>query len=89
MTTDIDIVGLDKAAKKAVLGECKYRKEPIDRKVYEELLDKDGLISKEYETVQYLLFSKSGFREWVKEHSDKDGMRLIDLKELYEGKGEI
>lgn len=28
----------------------------IDRKIYEELLGKDGLISKKYETVQYLLF---------------------------------
>lgn len=89
VTTDIDIVGLDKIAKKAVLGECKYRKEPIDRKVYEELLEKDGLISKEYETVQYLLFSKSGFTEWVKDHSDKNRMRLIDLKELYEGRKEV
>lgn len=89
LTTDIDIVGLDKIAKKAVLGECKYRKEPIDRKVYEELLEKDGLISKEYETVQYLLFSKSGFTEWVKDHSDKNRMRLIDLKELYEGRKEV
>lgn len=89
VTTDIDIVGLDKIAKKAVLGECKYRKEPIDRKVYEELLEKDGLISKEYETVQYLLFSKSGFTEWVKDHSDKNRMQLIDLKELYEGRKEV
>ena len=89
VTTDIDIVGLDKIAKKAVIGECKYRKEPIDRKVYEELLEKDGLISKEYETVQYLLFSKSGFTKWVKDHSDKNRMRLIDLKELYEGRKEV
>lgn len=87
VTTDIDIVGLDKIAKKAVLGECKYRNESIDRSVYEELLGKDGLISKEYESVQYLLFSKSGFTEWVKDHSDKNRVRLIDLKELYEGKG--
>lgn len=89
VTTDIDIVGLDKIAKKAVLGECKYRKEPIDRKVYEELLEKEGLIFKEYETVQYLLFSKSGFTKWVKDHSDKNRMRLIDLKELYEGRKEV
>ena len=54
----------------------------IDRKIYEELLGKDGLISKKYETVQYLLFSKGGFTECVQEHSDKDSVRLIDLKEL-------
>lgn len=53
VTTDIDVVGLDKAAKKAVLGECKYRNELIDKKRYEDLLEKNGLISKEYTVVQF------------------------------------
>ena len=45
-------------------------------------MDKDGLISKEYETIQNLLFSKSGFTKWVKEHSENGRVRLIDLKEF-------
>lgn len=82
-TTDIDVVGLDKAAKKAVLGECKYRNELIDKKIYEELLEKNGLISKEYTVVQYILFSKSGFTEWVVEHCESDCVKMVGLGELF------
>lgn len=82
-TTDIDVVGLDKASKKAILGECKFRNEPIDKKIYEDLIEKNGLIAKDYTVVQYILFSKGGFTEWVVEHSEKDCVKLIDLGEMY------
>ena len=86
-TTDIDVVGLDKMSRKAVLGECKFRNEPIDKKIYEELLKKNGLIAKEYTVVQYLLFAKSGFTDWVAEHAEDDLVKLVGLEELY-GDGE-
>ncbi len=82
-TTDIDVVGLDKSSKKAVLGECKYRNAPIDKKVYEDLLEKNGLIAKEYTVVQYILFSKRGFTEWVAEHCERDGVKLVELGDMY------
>lgn len=82
-TTDIDVVGLDKSSKKAVLGECKYRNVPIDKKNYEDLLEKNGLIAKEYTVVQYILFSKSGFTEWVAEHCERDGVKLVELGDMY------
>lgn len=82
-TTDIDVVGLDKSSKKAVLGECKYRNTPIDKKVYEDLLEKNGLIAKEYTVVQYILFSKSGFTEWVTENCEWHGVKLVDLGDMY------
>lgn len=81
---DIDIVGLDKMSGKAILGECKFRNEPIDKKIYEGLLDKNGLISKEYTVVQYILFSKSGFTDWVVEHAKKDSVKIVGLEEMYE-----
>ena len=87
-TTDIDVVGLDKMSRKAVLGECKFRNEPIDKKIYEELLEKNGLIAKEYTVVQYLLFAKGGFTDWVAEHAEDDLVKLVGLEELY-GDGEI
>ena len=82
-TTDIDVVGLDKTSKKAVLGECKYRNIPIDKNVYEDLQEKNGLIAKEYTVVQYILFSKSGFTEWVAEHCERDGVKLVELGDMY------
>lgn len=81
--TDIDVVGLDKMSRKAVLGECKFRNEPIDKKIYEGLLDKNGLISKEYTVVQYMLFSKSGFTDWVVDHAEKDSVKIVGLEEMY------
>lgn len=82
-TADIDVVGLNKVAKKAVLGECKYRNEMIDKKVCEKLLEKNGLISKEYIVVKYIFFSKSGFTEWVVQHIEKDCIRMVGMKELF------
>ena len=81
--TDIDVVGLDRISKKAVLGECKYRNVPIDKNVYEDLQEKNGLITKEYTVVQYILFSKSGFTEWVTEHCERDGVKLVELGDMY------
>nr|WP_300884450.1 ATP-binding protein [uncultured Schaedlerella sp.] len=83
MQTDIDIVGLDKMSKKAVLGECKFKNEPVDKKIYEDLMDRNGLISREYMIVQYLLFSKSGFSEWVRENTDPSLVKKITLQEMY------
>lgn len=82
--TDIDVVGIDDANKKAVLGECKFKNEVIDKEVYEALMDRRGLIDKHYEEVEFLLFSLSGFSKWVKENVQPDRVRLITLEEMYD-----
>ena len=81
--TDIDVVGIDEAGKKAVLGECKFKNEVIDKEVYEALLNRRGLIDKRYEEVEFLLFSLSGFSKWVKENAEPGRIRLVTLEELY------
>ncbi len=80
--TDIDVVGIDDVNKKAVLGECKFKNEVIDKEVYDALLSRRGLIDKRYEEVEFLLFSLSGFSKWVKEH-ESDKVKLVTLEELY------
>lgn len=82
-TTDIDVVGLDKTSRKAVLGECKFKNEVVDKKVYDALLERNGLISNAYTVVQYLLFSKSGFSDWVMEHAASDRVKLVSLEDMY------
>lgn len=42
------------------------------------LLDRTGLIDSKYHTVEYLLFSKSGFSDWVINNS-----ALIILLDLF------
>lgn len=37
--------------------------------------------------VQYLLFVKSGFTDWVTEHAEEDLVKLVGLEEVF-GDGE-
>ncbi len=82
--TDIDVVGIDDVKNEAVLGECKFKNEVIDKEVYEALMDRRGLIDKRYKEVEFMLFSLSGFSKWVIENADSDEVRLVTLEELYD-----
>ena len=83
--TDIDVVGLDMGAKQAVLGECKFKNEEIDKSIYDALVLRKGLIDHSFSEVQFLFFSLSGFSKWMldKEKEDGDRIKLITLKEMY------
>ena len=81
--TDIDVVGLDLINKNAVLGECKFKNELLDKKVFESLKERLGLIDSRYKTVKFLLFSKSGFSDWIIENKDKEDIITIDLNKMY------
>lgn len=81
--TDIDVVGLNTFQKEAVLGECKYKNEILDKKVMMNLIEKKGLLPNEYRIVQFLLFSKSGFSDWVVENAEEYGVRLVGLPGMY------
>ena len=84
MPTDIDVVGIDKTGKKAIIGECKFTNKVIDKDVYESLMNRRGLIDKRYDEVQYLFFSLSGYSEWVKQNADPEKTQLLTLDDLYE-----
>lgn len=81
--TDIDVVGLDKRKKKAVIGECKFRNEQVDKSIFEALEERKELLHENYKTVQYLLFSASGFSRWIKENSKEKQIVYIDINDLY------
>ena len=81
--TDIDVVGVDNAGRKVVIGECKFKNEVIDKEAYEALMERRGLIDKRYEEVEYLFFSLSGYSKWVKENAEKDKVLLLTLSDLY------
>lgn len=81
--TDIDVVGLDDVKRLAVLGECKFKNELLDKKVFEQLRERNGLIDHKYRVVQYLLFSKSGFSDWILEHQMSEAIQTITLEQMY------
>ena len=82
--TDIDVVGIDDAGRKAVIGECKFKNEVIDKQVYEALMHRIGLIDKRYPEVQFLFFSLSGYSQWVIDNADMQNVRLFTLEDLYQ-----
>lgn len=81
--TDIDVVGIDTVSNKAILGECKYKNEILDKSIMEALIERTGLIDSKYRTVEYLLFSKSGFSDWVVDNAKDKDVRPISLEEMY------
>lgn len=81
--TDIDVVGLDESAKRAVIGECKFKNEEMDKSSYTALLERKGLIDAGYSEVQLLLFSLSGFSKWLTEECDDKSVKLISIDEIY------
>jgi uncharacterized protein len=82
-SADIDVVGLSDLDKKAVLGECKFRNEKMDKGVYETLRRRSALIPAKYGIVNYLFFSLSGYTDWWASLTEEN-IRLLTLDSLYE-----
>lgn len=41
------------------------------------------MLPNEYRIVQFLLFSKSGFSDWVVENAEEYGVRLVGIEGMY------
>lgn len=82
-SADVDVVGISAFEKGMVVGECKFKNEKIDKTVYETLVRRSKVIPCKYPIVQYLLFSLSGYTEWVEQNADKQTVVLLTLDDLY------
>lgn len=67
---EIDLVAQD--GHDYLIGECKWRNEKLDLPVLNELKRKADIFSKNRGQTYYILFSKSGFTEAVREAAEKD-----------------
>ena len=81
-SADIDVVAISSVDKTAVIGECKFKNEKVDKNVYETLLRRSSLIQGKYIVVKYLLFSLSGYTEWF-DDIDNPNIVLLTLDDLY------
>ena len=82
-SADIDVVALSDVDKKAVIGECKFKNEKIDKGIYETLIRRRKLIPAKYRISKYLFFSLSGYTDWFESLTDSDVI-LLTLDSLYE-----
>lgn len=84
--TDIDVVGISTVDNTAVIGECKFKNEKIDKNIYETLIGRSRLISGKYNITKYLLFSLSGFTDWF-DTIDKTNIFLITVDDMFRNFG--
>ena len=49
--TDIDVVGLDKETRQAVIGECKFTNSEVDKTIYDDLVAQNNLLDKKYTVI--------------------------------------
>ena len=82
-SADIDVVAISDIDKKAVIGECKFKNEKIDKGIYETLTRRGKLIASKYKVSKYIFFSLSGYTDWFKDLKDEDVL-LLTLDSLYE-----
>ncbi len=82
-SADIDVVAISDIDKKAVIGECKFKNEKIDKGIYETLTRRGKLIASKYKVSKYIFFSLSGYTDWFKDLRDEDVL-LLTLDSLYE-----
>lgn len=81
-SADIDVVGISSVDKTAVIGECKFKNEKIDKEIYETLVRRSKLLSGNYHVTQFLLFSLSGFTKWF-DKEDIPNTVKITIEDLY------
>lgn len=81
-STEIDVLGLTKAGKEAVAGECKFKNSQVDSRVLAKLQAKgEGLKAK---VMLWCLFSRGGFTEELRQRcAATEDVRLVGLEELY------
>ena len=82
-SADIDVVALSETDKKAVVGECKFKNEKIDKGIYDTLIRRGKVIPAKYKISKYIFFSLSGYTEWLESLSEEDVL-LLTLDSLYE-----
>lgn len=82
-SADIDVVAISEIDKKAVIGECKFKNEKIDKGIYETLIRRGNLITTKYKVSKYIFFSLSGYTDWFESLAGED-ILLLTLDSLYQ-----
>lgn len=81
-SADIDIVAVSDIDKTAVIGECKFKNENIDKNVVETLYRRAALPDHKYRVVRKLFFSLGGYTKWCEESAPEDAV-FFTIEDLY------
>ena len=83
---EIDIIAINDSTLDIIFSECKWSNKPVDIDVYSNLKRKSGLVSwnNDKRTEYFILFSKSGFTDRMKETAKLNNIILFDLVKMQE-----
>ncbi len=82
---EIDIVAVDAKSTNYILGECKFRNSPMDAANLVHLKEKSS-VAKKGASIQYALFSKSGFTKGLAIQANEDkALTLFSLSDVISG----
>lgn len=77
--TEIDVAGIDRKAKSALVGECRWRGTRVSEQVLDDLRARaEALPALRGSKVHYALFSRAGFTSALEKRARKDGVLLVD-----------
>ena len=78
---EIDLIASD--GKQYIIGECKWRNEPLDVSVMKALREKADIFRTKREKTWYMFFSKSGFTDGaINEAQRREDVILVDLHDM-------
>lgn len=81
---EIDLLGVNSPERKALFGECKFRRELLDMEVVQILFRRSELFP-QFREKHYIFYSKSGFSPETLELSENDSfIRLVSLEAMYQ-----
>ena len=80
--SDIDVVGIDRVNKQAVIGECKFRNKQADSMEIEALADRKRLVAP-YDVKDMLYFSLGGYDKVAIGKGEELGVRLLGISDIY------
>lgn len=80
---DIDILALDKSGKEGLFCECKFRNRPMPMEEYDDLVQTAATFPNVTQK-HFCFFSKGGYTRPVIDRANREGARLLGIKELFE-----
>lgn len=81
-SADIDVVAISDVDRTMVIGECKFKNEPIDKGIVETLYRRAVLPDHKYRVIRKVFFSLSGYTKWCEEAGLADA-EFLTLGDLY------
>jgi AAA+ ATPase superfamily predicted ATPase len=81
---ELDILALHQTGKKALVGECKWSVNLVGTNILEDLKRRAGVMAQEngIENIQYVLFSRKGFTNALKEQAAREEVGLFTIEDL-------